>query len=201
MAERTAQAFVEGDMVLPIHRAAAIFWVMRKLVSSQCAAICIRRATPADAPAIVGVLQTIAAERVHSAIDVPWSVEEERRYLNSLSAREAIHVAVTELGEIVGLQSLDLWTPTLTSVAHVAQLGTFLLLEWRRRGVGKALFCVTEKFARDAGYSKIVIQVRASNEPAQKFYRRLGFRACGRLKRQVRIDGLEDDEILMEFFL
>ena len=151
--------------------------------------------------AIVSIMKIIAAERVFSAIDVPWSVEEERRYLDSLSPREAAHVAVMKSGEIVGFQVLVRWEPTLTSMAHVAQLGTFLLPECRRRGVGKALFDVTEKFARGAGYSKIVIQVRASNEPAQKFYRRLGFRACGRLTKQVGIDGTEDDEVLMELFL
>ena len=83
---------------------------------------------------------------------------------------------------------------------HVAQLGTFLLSEWRRRGVGKALFKTTQGFARNADYVKAVIQVRASNQAAQIFYRQLGFRACGRLKRQVRIDGEEDDEIFMELF-
>jgi len=164
------------------------------------AGIRIRRATGNDSAQIVAIRQKIAAERVHSAIDVPWTVEEERRYINSLSPREAVYVATTEAGEIVGFQSLDLWEPTITSMKHVAQLGTFLLSEWRRRGVGKALFKTTQEFARNADYIKAVIQVRASNHPAQRFYRQLGFRACGRLKRQVRIDGDEDDEILMELF-
>ena len=164
------------------------------------AGIRIRRATGNDSAQIVAIRQKIAAERVHSAIDVPWTVEEERKYINSLSPREAVYVATTEAGEIVGFQSLDLWEPTITSMKHVAQIGTFLLSEWRRRGVGKALFKTTQEFARNADYVKAVIQVRASNQAAQRFYRQLGFRACGRLKRQVRIDGEEDDEILMELF-
>ena len=49
-----------------------------------------------------------------------------------------------------------------------------------------------------AGYRKLVIQVRASNPGAQSFYRRLGFKECGRLTGQVIIDGIEDDEVLME---
>ena len=36
---------------------------------------------------------------------------------------------------------------------------------------------------------------------AQAFYRRLGFRDCGRLARQVILDGVEDDEVLMEWFV
>ena len=51
------------------------------------------------------------------------------------------------------------------------QLGTFVLPEWRHRGV------------------------------AQQFYRRLGCEPCGRLARLVVIDGIEDDEIIMELFV
>jgi ribosomal protein S18 acetylase RimI-like enzyme len=163
--------------------------------------VTVREATEADAPGLVSVLEGIAAERVHSAIDVIWPVEKQRTYLASLSDREAVLVAVAKTNQIVGVQTFDLWAPTLTSMQHVAQIGTFLVPEWRRRGVGRLLFKTTEEFARSAGYAKMIAQVRASNDPAKAFYRRLGFRACGRLARQVRIDGTEDDEILMELFL
>lgn len=159
----------------------------------------IRRASPEDAAGIAAVIEVIAAERIHSAIDRAWSVEEERRYLQSLSPREAIHVAVDDVQGIVGLQVLDLWSPVLNSMAHVGQLGTFLLPDWRGRGVGRQLWRATLAFARDAGYRKLVIQVRGSNKLAQAFYRQLGFRECGRLARQVVIDGVEDDEVIMEF--
>jgi ribosomal protein S18 acetylase RimI-like enzyme len=161
----------------------------------------IRRAVPADAAGIAAVLEVIAAERIHSAIDRAWTVEEERRYLESRSPREALHVAVDGPRGIVGLQSLDLWSPLLDSMAHVGQIGTFLLPEWRGRGVGRQLWNATRSFAGDAGYRKLVIQVRGSNTAAQAFYRNLGFQDCGRLSRQVIIDGVEDDEALMEFFV
>lgn len=189
--------------MLPLRSLLAIVAGMGKSLPapSSSAAISIRRATPEDAPALVAILEGIAAERTLSAISSPWTVDEERTYLESLTPREVVLVAVMESGEIVGFQPLELWSRTLTSMAHVAQLGTFLLLIWRRRGVGRTLFDSSLQFARDAAYAKIMIQVRAANDPAQRFYRKLGFRACGRLKRQVRIDGVEDDEILMEFFL
>jgi L-amino acid N-acyltransferase YncA len=161
----------------------------------------IRRASAQDAAGIVAVLQRITSERLHSAIERPWTVDEQHRYLQSLSAREAFHVAVAGSEEVIGYQSLDLYSPPLTAMGHVAQLGTFLVPEWRRRGVGRALFQETGSFARSSGYRKIVIQVRASNTSAQSFYLHLGFNACGRLSRQVVIDGQEDDEIIMEFFL
>jgi ribosomal protein S18 acetylase RimI-like enzyme len=144
------------------------------------------------------VLEIIAAERIHSAIDRAWSVEEERRYIESLSPREAIHVAVDDVQRIVGLQILDRWSPVLESMAHVGQVGTFLLPECRGRGLGRQLWDATLRFARDADYRKLVIQVRGSNTRAQSFYRSLGFRECGRLAGQVIIDGVEDDEMIME---
>jgi hypothetical protein len=53
----------------------------------------IRRATAGDADAIT-ILTRIASERVHSAIERPWTLEQQRSYLTSLSPRETFHVAV-----------------------------------------------------------------------------------------------------------
>lgn len=161
----------------------------------------IRRAVREDAPGIVAVLEVIASERTYSAIDKVWSIEDQERYINALSPREAIHVATDDAQRIVGLQILDRWASTLDSMAHVGQLGTFLLPEWRHRGVGRQLWEFTLTFAHQARYRKLVIYVRASNTSAQRFYRALGFHSCGRLAGQVVIDGVEDDEILMELFL
>ena len=161
----------------------------------------VRRASPGDAEAIARVIATVAAERVYSAIERAWPVDEQRTYLASLSSREAFHVAVAPSGEIVGYQSLDLYSPILPSMAHVGTLGTFLMSDWRGRGVGRALIEATRQFAEGAGYRKLVIQVRASNEAAQRFYRGLGFNECGRLRAQVLVDGRMDDEVVMELFL
>jgi ribosomal protein S18 acetylase RimI-like enzyme len=165
------------------------------------AAFHVRRATADDAEGISAVLRTIAAERVYSAIDRAWSADEQRRYLGSLSDREAFHVAVSADGEVIAYQSLDRYSSFLASMVHVAQLGTFTLPAWRGRGVGRALFAETRRFAAAAGYRKVVIQVRGSNRAAQSFYQGLGFAACGRLRAQVVIDGRDDDEIVMEYFL
>jgi ribosomal protein S18 acetylase RimI-like enzyme len=161
----------------------------------------VRQASPADAAGIAAVLTAIAAERIHSAIDRAWTIEEEQRYVESLSPREAVFLAIDERRSILGLQILDRWSPLLTSMTHVGQVGTFVLPGWRGQGIGLRLWDATLAFARDVGYRKLVIQVRGSNVAAQAFYRRLGFKDCGLLSRQILIDGVEDDEVLMEFFL
>ena len=53
----------------------------------------IRKAVAGDAEGIAAVMHAVVAERVHSAIDRAWTADEERRYLASLSSREAFHVA------------------------------------------------------------------------------------------------------------
>jgi len=161
----------------------------------------IRQAVPDDAEGIAKVMHTVVAERVHSAIDRAWTADEERRYLSSLASREAFHVAIAGSGQIVGCQSLERYSTVLRTMAHVAQVGTFVLPAWRGQGVGPALFELTRRFAVSEGYRKAVITVRGSNASALSFYRRLGFLECGRLSKQVVLDGVEDDEVLLELFL
>jgi L-amino acid N-acyltransferase YncA len=165
------------------------------------APLTVRRATPADAAGIVSIWTAIVSEKVYSAVDRPFTVEGECAYLESLSAEEAVFVAENEDGELVGFQTLDRWTKLFHSMDHVGQLGTFVLGEWRGRGVGRQLAAQTLAFARSAGYEKMVVFVRARNTGAQRFYAASGFSACGRLVRQVRIGGEYDDEIVMEMFL
>jgi L-amino acid N-acyltransferase YncA len=164
-------------------------------------AFSIRKATQSDAGAILAILEEIAAAGVYTAISRPWTADQQRRYLASLSPREAVHMAETQQGEIIGYQTLDLWAPTLESMAHVGQVGTFIRPDWRRQGVGESLFRCTVDFAREYDFQKFVIQVRASNSGALRFYQRMGFRQCGRLSRQVKIGDQEDDEVIMEYFL
>lgn len=160
----------------------------------------IRRATPDDAEAIAAIWEVICAERVHTAIHHPFTAEQERAYIASLSDREGIFVAEVE-GRIVGFQSLEQWVRYTDSFDHVGTLGTFILPEWRGRGIAHLLAQHTLEFARAHGYEKLVIFVRAGNRRAQAFYRSLGFVPCGVLTRQVKIDGQYEDEIFMEMFL
>ena len=171
------------------------------LVSKSGTAFGIRAATESDAEAIITILEGIASEQIYTAINKPWSADQQRRYMMSLSPRETVQLAETECHEVIGYQTLELWAPTLDSMAHVGQIGTFLRPEWRRRGIGEAFFENMIEFAREHDFRKFVIQVRSSNVAAQNFYGRLGFHACGRLAQQVRIGQKEDDEIIMEYFL
>jgi ribosomal protein S18 acetylase RimI-like enzyme len=162
--------------------------------------IIIRRATSDDAKAISAVWEVVCAERVYTAVNRPFTPQQERDYIASLSDREGIFLAEVD-GRVVGFQSLDLWAKYTDSFEHVGVLGTIILPEWRRKEVGRRLAEHTLGFARANGYEKIVIYVRAGNTGARAFYRSLGFVHRGILARQVKIDGRYEDEVFMELFL
>lgn len=162
--------------------------------------VIIRRATPDDAEAISAIWEVVCAERIYTAVNRPFTPQQERDYIASLSDREGIFVAQVE-GCIVGFQSLDLWAKYTDSFDHVGTMGTIALPEWRRKGIARRLAAHTLDFARANGYEKVVIYVRAGNVNAQAFYRSLGFVAKGVLSRQVKIDGQYEDEVFMELFL
>ena len=173
----------------------------RAVLAFTSAPISIRRATPDDAASIVAIWNAIVAEKTHSAVDCPFTVEGEGEYLQSLSLHEGIFLGETAKSHVVAFQSLDRWTKLFHSMDHVGQVGTFVLSEWRGRGIGRQLVAHTLAFARSVGYEKLVIYVRASNIGARNFYARVGFAPCGHFARQVKIGGEYDDEIAMEMFL
>jgi L-amino acid N-acyltransferase YncA len=105
--------------------------------------VIIRRGTTDDASSIVAVWQAIVAEKSYSAIERPFTLGQEREYLKSLSAREGVFLAETAERQVVGFQSLDQWTKLFHSMDHVGQLGTFVVREWRRHGIGKQLAAQT----------------------------------------------------------
>jgi len=162
--------------------------------------ISIRRATTDDAEDISAIWEVICAERVYTAVSRPFTPQQERAYIASLSGREGIFVAEVD-DRVIGFQTLDLWGKYTDSFDHVGVMGTFILPGWRRKGVGRGLTERTFDFARANSYEKIVIYVRVSNAGAQAFYRSLGFVPKGVLERQVRIDGQYEDEVFMELFL
>jgi len=133
-------------------------------------------------------------------VNRPFTPQQERDYIASLSDREGIFLAEVD-GHTVGFQSLDLWARYTDVFDHVGVMGTIILSEWRRKGIGRYLAEHMLDFARANGYEKIIIYVRAGNMGAQVFYRSLGFVPKGVLARQVKIDGQYEDEVFMELSL
>ena len=157
----------------------------------------VRRATVDDAARIAAVMNAVIAEGDLTLFDRPFSEAQERAFIASLGSRSVLHVAEID-GEIVGVQSVDLYSSLSASLAHVATMGTWLRADARGRGIGRALAERSFAFARTQGYQKIFITVLAGNIAAQRFYSGLGFELIGVAKAHVQLKGEMHDELLME---
>lgn len=71
-----------------------------------------------------------------------------------------------------------------------------VLPEFRRRGVGRQLLLALLHHARALGAGRILLEVRASNQPAIRFYSLSGFQPSGRRRDYYR-DPEEDALILV----
>jgi len=159
----------------------------------------VRDVAPADADAIVAILNPIIEARIYTAFDVPFTSEAERDYILGFPSRGVWKAAVRRSdGRIVGFQVLEPFGPYTRAFDHVGTLGTYVDLEERRHGVARALFAATFESARQKGYEKIFTFVRADNAAALATYRAHGFEIVGTARRHAKIDGRYIDEILIE---
>jgi L-amino acid N-acyltransferase YncA len=156
----------------------------------------VRAATVEDAACVADVLNGVIAEGRYTLFDVPFLEDDERGFISSLGERSTVLVAELA-GQIVGVQSLG---PFLSyrSTSHVATMGTWLRADVRGRGIGRLLATQSFGFARAHDYTKIVIQVLATNTMALRFYRALGFVEIGVARKHVRLADVFHDEIYME---
>jgi L-amino acid N-acyltransferase YncA len=157
----------------------------------------VRTATVEDAARVADVLNSVIAEGRYTLFDTPFSEEDERQFLSSLSDRSTVLVAEIA-GQIVGVQSLGAFISYARSTSHVATMGTWLRADARGRGIGRLLAARSFAFAAAHGYTKIVIHVLAGNATALRFYRGLGFEDIGVARKHVRLAGEFHDEIYME---
>lgn len=160
----------------------------------------VRQAKLEDAENISNIWQIICAERIYTSVSKTFTAQQEREYLSSLSKREAIFIAEVD-NQVVGFQTLDLWSKIIDSFNHAGSIGTVLRPEWRGKGIGYVLANHTFDFARINDYKKIVIYVRKGNERTIKFYLNLGFLIKGELQHHVKIDNTYENEVFMEKFL
>jgi L-amino acid N-acyltransferase YncA len=159
----------------------------------------VRDVEPADAEALVGILNPIIEARVYTALCEPFTVDAERDYIAKFPSRGIWKVAVRAADHrLVAFQVLEPFGSYTKAFDHVGTLGTYVDLGQRRQGIAATLFRVTVEAARQKGYEKIFTFVRADNPVALATYRAHGFEVIGVARQHAKIDGRYIDEILIE---
>ena len=160
----------------------------------------IRIAHANDAPAIAAAEAQTARTPgllVGRPGEIPLSAYREK--IQTLGDRGRYLVAEQD-GVMLGHAFLD--PMGMRANAHVFRLTVVVHPGHRGNGVGRALLDALMAWAQgDPRVSKVELLVRATNEPALRLYRCLGFSEEGRFRQRVRLpDGTDVDDIAMAWF-
>ncbi|MDH4060174.1 MAG: GNAT family N-acetyltransferase [Aquincola sp.] len=106
-----------------------------------------------------------------------------------------------ERGQLLGLAGLR--RERMAKAAHKAVVwGMYVAPHARRRSIGRALLAAAIELARSApGLLQVNLSVNADNTAALALYESAGFRAYGRERGALLVDGVLHDEILMSLSL
>ena len=139
----------------------------------------IRRAEERDTEVIA------ALERM--CFRTPWSEDSIRHEL--AENRLALYLAAELQGNVVGYAGIWL----VAGEGHITNIAVHP--DFRRRHIGEAVVRELVAEAEKAGAMSQTLEVRASNEPAQRLYEKFGFRTVG-VRRNHYEDGGEDALIM-----
>ena len=146
-------------------------------------AFTIRPALPEDEPALTEIQHSSGIH--HATIDPDrWQVQSlesatrSRRHWHRVGPRSEGLVAVAD-GRVVGMIELWLKRPQDPDGARTPRvkvdLGLAVSVDWRGRGVGRALMLAAEDWARAHGAERMILDLAANNAGAQRLYERLGY--------------------------
>jgi ribosomal-protein-alanine N-acetyltransferase len=122
-----------------------------------------RTMTPADVPVITQI--------EHEAFTCPWTQE---AFMNELSNNHFARYMVMEYdGDVIGYGGM--WT--IMDEAHVTNIA--VRAGYRGQGLGEKLMTELQRTAVFFGAARMTLEVRVSNEIAQRLYRKLGFEPAG----------------------
>lgn len=125
-----------------------------------------------------------------ASFSYPWSG---RFFLQELGASSARSLLAEIRGKIVGY--IIYWI--LSDAADVHNLAVHPA--YRRQGIGRSLVQAVIDEARRQGSARVTLEVRKSNEVAQRLYQSLGFVASGVRKGYYSDDGEDALAMVLQF--
>ena len=117
----------------------------------------------------------------------PWS---KQAFLSELLDNDRAYYLVAKVGDrAVGY--IGVWL--IAGEGHITNVAVHP--DFRRQGIGRKLLLAIEQIALARGHRRMTLEVRTSNEVAQRLYRKLGYVAAG-IRRKYYRDN-DEDAIIM----
>ncbi|KHO48190.1 MAG: acetyltransferase [archaeon GW2011_AR5] len=127
------------------------------------------------------------------------SLKEEKKWvddvLKNMKKGNKSQIMAESSGRIIGSVSIDRRLEDRRR--HVGGFGIAILQEYAGIGIGKRMMKLAEKDAGKMGLKIIELHVHGKNKIAQSLYRKMGYRAAGKVPKSVKTRNGFDDDILM----
>lgn len=139
----------------------------------------VRRARPADVPALVALFQELDGMQRDWRVFTPrpgFYDEVDRKYRDALGHPDALLAVAEDDGHIVGMAYAEVRTPSRFSDERAIELSSVVVRADRRRaGVGRALVREVVRFSGERAVPWIELKTFSSNRGAMEFWESLGF--------------------------
>jgi ribosomal protein S18 acetylase RimI-like enzyme len=158
--------------------------------------VIIRQIRLTDAEAFREALDKVCRERRYLAAFEAPALEDVQSFIASNVKLGHPQFVAEHTGRVVG------WCDAIpgeiaSGTAHVGRLGMGVVPDFRGKRIGLRLLEATIEMAKTSKLEKIELSVYASNIPAIRLYRKLGFEEEGLKKRGRLVDGVYDDVLLL----
>ncbi|MDD2363510.1 MAG: GNAT family N-acetyltransferase [Eubacteriales bacterium] len=151
----------------------------------------IREARPEDAADLLEYLRQIGSETHNLTFGpegIPFSVEEERRFLESMqSSQRSKYFLALDGADIVGNANIQSYARE--RMQHRANIALSVKMSHWEQGIGSALMRQMIGFARSLEVELITLEVLSENKRAIALYKKFGFEQFGVLDRFYKLEG------------
>lgn len=123
------------------------------------------------------IIRNALLSDIDALVKVGMARERVQRRLNVAAAGEESFLVAEADAEVIGMLSIR-WSGGCDGVRPWFY-GAEVRPDWRRRGVGTAMWAEGEALALGRGLSEAALDVEVSNEDARRLYERLGYVVIG----------------------
>lgn len=163
----------------------------------------LRKPNANDAEKIIEYLNIVGGESdnlLFGKNEFHLSVEQEREYIKNLNnSKDAFMVMGIINNKVVSIAQIR--KLGRKRIEHNSEIAISVKKEYWGLGIGSAVMSELIEFARNNDIRNIELGVKASNSKAIKLYEKFGFEKVGCHKNYFNVNGVFDDEILMDLSL